>query len=116
MSFFKRILLKIVVGVFGFYLGSYLLEGVSYSDISSLILAGSFLGFVNFFIRPFLKLISFPIRLLTLGLFTFFINTAIVWFVKELFVGILIVDFYALVYTTVTVWVLEFTTQLFLKK
>ncbi len=116
MFLFKKLLLQIAVGVLGLYFSSFLFEGVAYSDGLSLILAGIFLGLANFFIRPILKILSFPIRLMTLGLFTFFINTAIIWFVKELFVGLLIVDFYTLLYTTTIIWVLEFTTQLFLKK
>ncbi len=116
MPFYKRFLLQIGVGVLGLYTASYLLEQVSYTDVSSLFAGGAFLGFVNFFIRPVLKLLTLPIRLLTLGLFTFFINTAIVWFVQLMLEGVVVENTISLLLATGIIWCLEFTTHIFLKK
>jgi len=38
------------------------------------LLVGIIFGFVNTFIRPFIKLLTMPLLVLTLGLFTFIIN------------------------------------------
>jgi len=49
-------------------------------------LVALFLGIVNVLVRPFLILITLPINILTLGLFTFVINAALIllasYFVK----------------------------------
>lgn len=109
MSFIKRLLLQISVGVIGFYLADYLLSGVEIVEIKYLFCAGVMLGAINFFVRPIIRLVTFPLRILTLGLFTFFINIAIVWIVQLFSSGILISGFLSLLYTTIIIWVLEST-------
>lgn len=57
------------------FIEGFIFEG----NIYDLVVAGILLGALNTFIKPLLKLIFFPIRLLTLGLFTFVINAGILW-------------------------------------
>ena len=45
----------------------------------ALILAGLILGILNGFLKPILKFISFPVIILTLGLFLFVINILIIF-------------------------------------
>jgi putative membrane protein len=108
MSLFKRFLLQIAVGVLGLYLADYFLVEVTITEPLFLLYGGVTLGVINFFIRPVLRLITLPLRILTLGLFTFFINAAIVWFTQAAFLEITIEGFTALIYTTIIVWILEF--------
>ncbi len=115
MSLFKSFLLQIAVGVLGFYLADYFLKEVTVEDVSFLFYAGVTLGVVNFFIRPLLRIITFPLRILTLGLFTFIINIAIVWVVQAMFTEIVVVGFAALLYTTLIIWALEFILHIFKK-
>lgn len=42
-----------------------------------LLLLGLILGVINAFLAPILKAVAFPINLLTLGLFSFVVNTAL---------------------------------------
>ncbi len=115
MSLFKSFLLQIAVGVLGFYLADYFLEEVQIESVRILFYAGGALGIINFFIRPIIRIITFPLRLLTLGLFTFFINIAIVWFTQALFTQVSIEGLTALLYTTLIIWVLEFIIHSFSK-
>ncbi len=108
MSLSKKLLLQLAVGILGLYLADYFLIEVSILETKFLFYGGITLGLVNFFIRPLLRIITFPLRLLTLGLFTFLINIAIVWFAQAMFLEISIAGFAALFYTTVIVWLLEF--------
>jgi putative membrane protein len=49
--------------------------GISYSgEWWGILIVGVIFGLVNTFIRPFIKLFTFPLLILTLGLFTFVIN------------------------------------------
>ena len=52
------------------------------------------LGFVNALVRPFLKLLSCPLILLTLGLFLLVINALTLWLASRLASGVLSVPFY----------------------
>ncbi len=51
-------------------------HGVELTGIGAALKAALFLGIVNALIRPFVILLTLPINILTLGLFTLFINAA----------------------------------------
>lgn len=53
---------------------AYLLEGVTYASAVSLLVAGGILGVVNASIRPLLIMVTLPLTLVTLGIFTFVIS------------------------------------------
>ncbi len=108
MSLFSQI----VVGIIGFFLADRFIEGVVIDPPMMIISAGIILGIINFFVKPILNLITFPLRVITLGLFTFVINIAIVWFVQAIFLEISIDLFLPLLYTTIIVWVLGLILQL----
>ena len=58
----------------------YLVPGISLGEkLSSLIWLALIFGLVNAFLRPILKLFTFPIIILTLGLFSLLINTFLFW-------------------------------------
>jgi len=115
MSFFKNLLLKISAGILGLYLADYFLADVSVLNAQSLLFAGTALGFVNFFIRPILQIAALPLRILTLGIFSFIINISIVWLIKASFSEIAIEGIVALFYTTIIIWILEFIIHSFSK-
>lgn len=74
MSFIINLLISALV-VFGL---ANVLPGVSISGFGSAIIVSLVIGFLNAFIRPFLSLISLPINILTLGLFSFVITAIII--------------------------------------
>jgi putative membrane protein len=53
---------------------SYLLEGIHISGFFSAFFAAAALGILNALFRPILILLTLPINIMTLGLFTFIIN------------------------------------------
>jgi putative membrane protein len=53
---------------------SYLLEGIHISGFFSAFFAAAALGILNALFRPILLILTLPINVLTLGLFTFIIN------------------------------------------
>lgn len=78
----RRFLLKIVVSALALWVADYLLSGfVVAGGVKGFLIAGLALGTINTFVRPLLKLISFPLILITFGLFTVVINAAILWYV-----------------------------------
>lgn len=48
--------------------------GIHVDDWQTLIVSALVLGLLNAFLRPLLKLVTLPVRMLTLGLFTLVIN------------------------------------------
>ena len=58
--------------------------GIDYTGIRCLLGASLLLGIINAFVRPILLLLSFPLILVTLGLFIFIINALMLKFVSEI--------------------------------
>jgi putative membrane protein len=75
-----RLLLKLVVNAAALWLAAKYVPGINYTGtLVNLLVVALIFGAVNVFIKPILKLLSFPIRLLTLGLFTLVINAGMLW-------------------------------------
>ena len=108
----RKLLYCIIVGFLGFYLATILIPGVSVegdfaNTIKVLFFAGIVLGLVNFFIKPLLKIITIPLRVITFGLFGLVINTAIIWFIDILFPELIITGLLGLFYTGLLIWFLS---------
>ena len=73
---------------------SYLLPGVAVSGFFAALFTALLLGIANVFIRPFLILLTLPITLLTLGLFTFIINAFLILFVDIIVAGFMVEAFW----------------------
>ncbi len=51
--------------------------GFVVTNFNSAMIAAAIIGLINAFIRPILKILTFPITLLTFGLFAFVLNAAL---------------------------------------
>lgn len=69
-------LFRWAVGALALWLTSEVISGISVEGVASLLVAALVLGILNAVLRPLLLVVTFPINLLTLGLFTFVINGA----------------------------------------
>lgn len=79
------ILIALLINAFTIFLVSYFLPGVSVNSFWTALVVAILLGIVNTIIKPILVLLTLPITILTLGLFYFVINAAMVLLV-DLFV------------------------------
>ncbi len=77
-----KILVKIVVVALALLgITQYdLVPGISVPDFTTALVVSLVLGVLNIFIRPLALILTLPINLLTLGLFTFVINALLFWF------------------------------------
>jgi len=81
---------------------SYILPGVTVSGFITALAVALVLGLVNAFIKPILLLLTLPINILTLGLFTLVINAALVLLVSSVVPGFHVAGFWwALVFSIV---------------
>ncbi len=70
----RGFLARLLITAFGLWLADAILEGIRFDSLASLWLAAFLLGVVNAFVRPVVILLTFPITLVTLGLFILVIN------------------------------------------
>jgi putative membrane protein len=71
---FKGIVIRLLANSVAMLIVTHTIKGVDAVSTSTAIVAALVLGLVNAFIRPVIILITLPINILTLGLFTFIIN------------------------------------------
>jgi putative membrane protein len=103
-----RFIVYALAAAAGFWVASRLVHGVHVRDTLSLLLAGVALGILNALVRPILTLLTFPLTILTLGLFLFVINGITVWLVTAFIHGVQISGLWPAILTalviSITVW------------
>ena len=71
-----KLILRILINALAIWLTSLLFSSFSFSgNMLNLIIVAVIFGLVNAIIRPIVKLLTLPINMVTLGLFTLVINT-----------------------------------------
>jgi putative membrane protein len=88
-GFFVRLAITSV----GLWLASVLVSGISVQDTATLLWAALGLGIVNAVVRPIAVLLTLPITLLSLGLFLWVINAAMLGLVAQLLDGFQVAGF-----------------------
>ncbi len=73
-----NIIINWLIMTFAVIVTSYILPGVALSGFGTAFLVALVLGLINVFIKPVLLLLTLPINILTLGLFTFVINALVI--------------------------------------
>ena len=75
---------------------TYIVSGISLSPvISTALIVGACLTLFNMFIKPIINILTLPINLLTLGLFSLVVNAALFWYLGTLITGFKVTTFYA---------------------
>lgn len=70
----KKILINWVLSALCLYALSFIFDGIYFSGFTPALLAAVIFGLINITIKPILKIISIPITILTLGIFSLVIN------------------------------------------
>jgi len=76
---------------------SYLIDGIQVANISSAFLAAAVLGILNVFLRPIAIILTLPVNILSLGLFTFAINALMLLITSQTISGFKVHGFWAAV-------------------
>ncbi len=82
-----RILLHAVITALGLWLAAEFVPGVEVLSTGSLIAAAVLLGIVNALIRPVLTFVTFPLTVITFGLFLLVVNAAMIGLVAMMLSG-----------------------------
>lgn len=85
-----RFIVQAVVTALGLWLASQVINGVAFTDTTTLLIAAVLLGVVNAVVRPILVILTFPITILTLGLFLLVVNAATIGLVALLLDGFVV--------------------------
>jgi putative membrane protein len=83
----RGILLRWLILTAAILAAAYLLDGIVVHDFPSALLAAAVLGILNAIFRPLLILLTLPLNILSLGLFTFVINAFLLKLVSGVIPG-----------------------------
>ncbi|HSB40889.1 MAG TPA: phage holin family protein [Methylomirabilota bacterium] len=87
-------LLRIVVYTLALLLAAHVVPGIRLESLVSALVAALALGLINAVVRPVLVVLTFPITLLTLGLFLLVLNAFCLWLVSVFVSGFHVAGFW----------------------
>jgi len=90
------------------------IPGVTVRNFMSALWVALLLGIVNMLLRPFLILITLPINILTLGLFTFVINGLIILLVSSVVKGFQVSGFWIAVLFSIVLSIVNYVMNFFI--
>jgi len=88
------LILRWILGALALMAVSYFIPGITIAGFYSALIAALVLGLLNVLIRPLLMVLTLPINILTLGLFTLVINALLFWLVSSVVKGFNVNGFY----------------------
>ncbi|MBU1177872.1 phage holin family protein [Patescibacteria group bacterium] len=74
---------------------SYVVPGITVNNFLAAVVFSLVLGLINVLGRPLIRLLTFPLRWLTFGLFTLVINTLLFWLAARFAAGVVVASFWA---------------------
>ncbi len=77
----KKFIKNWVIGTLAVLVAGHIVHGIEYQQWADLFIASLLLGILNAVLRPVLMLMALPLVIATLGIFTFFINALLLYFV-----------------------------------
>jgi len=99
----KGLFIRWLVLTLSILAAAYLFEGIEVSSFASAFFAAAVLGILNAFFRPILILLTLPINLLTLGLFTFVVNALMLMLTSSIISGFHVQGFWSAVFGSLVI-------------
>jgi putative membrane protein len=107
-----RFLIRWSIGTVALLIILHVFSGISSANLSATIIMALVLGLLNAFLRPILSIFSFPIMVLTLGLFTLIINGFIFFLAAKLVSGFYVAGFWSAFWAAILYSVITFLINL----
>jgi len=107
----RGILIRWLILTAAIMFASYVIDGIQVKDFFSALFAAAALGILNAFFRPILILLTLPINILSLGLFTFIINAMLLKMASGIISGFHVYGFWSAVFGSLLIsivsWILS---------
>lgn len=110
------ILLRWFITTLAIFALPYFVSGVSVSGMRTALVVSACLVFINMVIKPIITIITLPINILTLGIFSIILNGAFFWFVAQIITGITVSSFTAAIIGSFVISVINWIINHFIKE
>jgi putative membrane protein len=107
------LLIRLVVNAVALIAVAYVVPGIHVGGFFGALIAALILGIVNAVLRPILVVLSLPLELVTLGLFTLVINALLFWLVGALHVGLSVDGFWPAFWGAIVMAIVSWLLSLF---
>ena len=95
---------------------SYLIEGIHVKGFFSAFFTAGILGILNIFFRPIILILTLPINIITLGLFTFVINALMLKMASGMISGFEVYGFWSAVFGSLIISVVSWILNSFINE
>lgn len=113
----KQFLIRWLANGLGLWLAGELISGVRYRDkLTVIVIAALIFSIVNAFVRPVIVILSLPVIILTLGLFTLVINSFMLYLVTVLYPSFTVASFGAALLTVIIIWLVNLAVNTLVRK
>src|SRR3989339_160369 len=110
-----KLLLRWLINAIALLLLTELLAGFHVDTFYHALIAALVLGLINAIIRPILIILTLPVNLLTLGLFTFVVSAGMILLMGTIVKGVEIEGFWTALAGAIILWLVSVITNYFLK-
>ena len=107
----QSLLLRWLINAGALLLVSYLIPGFHVASVYTALITALILGFINAIVRPVLLVLTLPINILTLGLFTFIINALMILLATSIVKGFDVEGFVPALLASLVLWLFSLITN-----
>lgn len=111
-----KLILRWIINALALLVLTQIIPGFGVSGFYIALVAALVLGLLNAIVRPLLILLTLPLNILTLGLFTFVINAGLIWFMSTFVKGVELTSFWSAMLVAIVLWAVAVITNFFLKQ
>ena len=110
-----RLILRWLINALALVVATQFIGGFEVRGFYAALIAALILGLLNAIVRPVLILLTLPVNIVTLGLFTFVINAGLIWFMSSFVKGVDVDGFLPALLLAIFLWAVSTITNWFLK-
>jgi putative membrane protein len=107
-------IVKAIAAGLGLAAAAHFVPGVKFTNTGTLVVAAILLGLVNAIVKPVAVILTFPITLITLGLFLLVLNGLMLWLVAAMLKGFTITGLWPAIIGSLVVSIVSWLTLLVL--
>jgi len=91
----QGLVIRWLVSALALYLTSQIVRGIEIDGVVPLLFAAVTIGVLNAVVRPLVLLLTLPLNVLTLGLFTLVVNAGMLWMASQVVIGFRVHGFWS---------------------
>lgn len=111
-----KLILRWLISAAALMLIAMYVPGIHVANFYSALIAALIFGLINALIRPLALLLTLPVNILTLGLFTLVINALMFWLASTIVKGFTVAGFWPAFWGALIMWLTAWLTNIILNK